>query len=864
MPTQRSLSRRLPMLLALVQGLVVLGIGWAAYHQVRTAILGSTVIRLEAASRDVAGMIQASLRQMRHELDTVATNPSIREFGGTRAPAARRNALLRLHDVLIRSPQYRFVSIWDKTGQPLLSTASDAETRAIALPGDGTPWHAGDAATPLAWFDGAVIYGVVAPIVERRDTVGFLVAGRRFDNRGSGDLIARLVGPGTRFRLGSSRGGVWSDLARPVEPPPSNRATGRPYADETGAQRIASSAAIPGAPWTVWIDASTSTPLMTAHTFLRDIAAVSALFVLLGGLAVWGVVRKLTGPLSDLKQAAEEVAFGDYTKRVKPAAENEIGALARSFNVMAERVELAVGALKTRAMDLEQRNRALRESELRYRQLVDQSPDAIVVHRNGRVVFASAMAARLVGLPEPADMVGRDLSEFVHPSDRAQAERRIADALSGGASTLAELRLLKVDGTTVLAEVSGVPVVFDAEPAVQTLARDVTERKLFEERMRQAQRVEAVGRLAGGIAHDFNNLLTVIHTYTELSLAVTPADDARRDDLEEIQRASLSAARLTRQMLAFSRRQVVARRSVNVNDSIDEVVRMLRRVIGDNVGIQANLASALEPIWADPGQVEQVLVNLVVNARDAMPHGGTIVIETAAARVSGESPAGDGPPIPAGDYVVLSVTDSGSGMTDEVRARLFEPFFTTKPQGEGTGLGLAVVYAITEQSGGYIRVTTALGKGSSFRLFFPAHRGAAPLAEPRSEEDALPSRRPARVLLVEDERAVRSALRRGLERAGYSVVEADCGRAAMDAFVGRSGEFDVVVTDMMMPGMTGEALVRALREHDPDVRAIVMSGYSAELGGRDWHLPPNTSFVAKPITPVDLGRRIDELMAISA
>ena len=417
----------------------------------------------------------------------------------------------------------------------------------------------------------------------------------------------------------------------------------------------------------------------------------------------------------------------------------------------------------------------------------------------------------------------------------------------------------KLDGTTFTAEVSGTPIVFDGEPCIQTLARDVSERKLLEAQFHQAQKMEAVGRLAGGVAHDFNNLLTIINTYSELTLARTSSADPARADIECIRTAGVSAAKLTRQMLAFSRKQVLTPRVLDINEAITGLTGMLSRVLGDHVHVVTELRHGLAPIFADAGQLEQVLMNLAVNAHDAMPNGGTLTIETAEVKL-GEGTHDYRRPIPPGRYVMLGVSDTGTGMTAHVREHLFEPFFTTKQPGRGTGLGLATVYGIVKQSDGYIWVYSEPGRGSTFKIYFPRYSGESDDMPTATDEFSIPAREAANILVVEDDAMVRGAVRRILDHSPHHVSEAASGPEAVETFRRCEGRVDLVITDMVMPSMTGAELVRELRKWNPLLRAIIMSGYSEEATTRDWRLPANCAFIEKPISPSRFLRVVSEAL----
>ncbi|HYP77762.1 MAG TPA: ATP-binding protein [Polyangiaceae bacterium] len=396
------------------------------------------------------------------------------------------------------------------------------------------------------------------------------------------------------------------------------------------------------------------------------------------------------------------------------------------------------------------------------------------------------------------------------------------------------------------------------------LSQEVADRKQAEEallkseeQLRQAQKMEAVGLLAGGVAHDFNNLLTVIAGYAEALLTDAGTGPAMKDDLMQISRAAEQAATLTRQLLAFSRRQILKPEILDVNARISELEKMLRRLIGEDIQLSVTLSPRPALIKADPGQIEQVILNLVVNARDAIENGGCISVESSHVELS---EAGRG----RRACVMLTVRDSGIGMDEATRARIFEPFFTTKERGRGTGLGLATVYGIVEQSGGTITVHSEPGFGSTFNVYLPAtpgHLSEAPMAR---SESGVQSMRPIRVLLVEDEDMVRSVARRVLEQNHMRVVEAENASKALAIFHQSPADFDVVVSDVVMPGMGGPALIELLLLMRPDLKVLYMSGYANDelvnhsLGERGF------LFLQKPFAPMELVRKVRELAELAA
>jgi len=384
----------------------------------------------------------------------------------------------------------------------------------------------------------------------------------------------------------------------------------------------------------------------------------------------------------------------------------------------------------------------------------------------------------------------------------------------------------------------------------------MSKRLLLEEQLRHSQKMEAVGRLAGGIAHDFNNLLTAIIGYTDVVLKGIDPKDARRADAEEIDRAATRAADLTRQMLAFSRRQALQPKIVDLNKTLLKVEPMLRRLVGADIVMTVNGRAGHSYVRVDPGQVEQVVMNLVVNARDAMPKGGRLTVETADVTLDG--PSADMPDAKPGDYVLLSVSDTGVGMPPEIRARIFEPYFTTKDVGKGTGLGLSTAYGIVRQGDGHIALSSEVGLGTTFRIFLP--RSDAPTtsdADPAAEQM---SEGTEHILIVEDDSAVRRLAKELLIRQGYSVTEAASGRAGLALGSDDTRHFDLTLCDVILGDMSGPAVVEALSALRPSIRVLYMSGYTDDAIVRTGVLDANKPFLQKPFTPLQLSKKIREVL----
>jgi PAS domain S-box-containing protein len=500
-----------------------------------------------------------------------------------------------------------------------------------------------------------------------------------------------------------------------------------------------------------------------------------------------------------------------------------------------------------------------RRSERRLHQVLDALPAGLwLVDRNGRIVLDNAASRDLWGpvvsleLEQLASYNPRstDSGELVQPAEWGAA----LTLRTGESAPDQELTIQLADGSEKTVLVAAVPI-RDAEGetvGAVNISEDVTGHRAREsassekaEQERQADKMEAIGRLAGGIAHDFNNLLTGILTYSELILQELRPSDPIRADIEQIQHAGQRAAGLTRQLLAFSRRQVLQPRVVSLNALATELEPMLGRLLGTDVALDLLLDPAVANVMVDPAQMEQVVVNLILNAREAMPRGGRVSITTSNTQQDQS-------------YVSLSIKDTGSGMEQATRERIFEPFFTTKHGASGTGLGLATVFGIVEQSGGRIVVESEPGQGSEFTILLPAYTGAEPAASAALRD--LPQGGSETLLLVEDEATVRASVRRLLEWHGYRVIEAGNGSEALRIYEENPGAIDLVLTDLVMPEMGGRELVERLRLSNPSVRVVFMSGYTEQTIANNGSMPPGTAFVEKPFTVETLMRRLREVL----
>jgi len=518
----------------------------------------------------------------------------------------------------------------------------------------------------------------------------------------------------------------------------------------------------------------------------------------------------------------------------------------------------ALGSQLGQFIERKRAEEALARSETTYRSLVEDSPFGIFRSTvDGRLIAVNPALVSILGYASEAELLRKSMATdvYVDPTERA---RRSADVIAQGSLT-AESEWRRKDGKTVTVRQTG-RVVRDAQGRVEyfnVLVEDITERKLLEQQLRQAQKMEAVGRLAGGIAHDFNNLLTAILGSAELLLE-TMAQEQERDDVEEIRKAAKRAADLTRQLLAFSRQQVLAPQVLDLNALVVNLEKLLRRLIGEDVELRTALAPDLGAVKADPGQMEQVIANLVVNARDAMPEGGRLTVETANAELDKDY-ADQHFPAPPGSYVLLAVSDTGTGMDPETKSRIFEPFFTTKDKGKGTGLGLATVYGVVKQSGGYIWVYSEPGQGTAFKIYLPRVREAPEPARP-SPAPAAPLRGSETLLLVEDDEMVRHLVSRMLKSRGYTVLAASDGTDALRQVESHRGPIDMLITDVVMPGMSGREVAQRVTTLRPPVKVLYLSGYTDDAIVRHGMLEPGIAFLQKPFSADALARKIREVL----
>jgi PAS domain S-box-containing protein len=555
-------------------------------------------------------------------------------------------------------------------------------------------------------------------------------------------------------------------------------------------------------------------------------------------------------PLGRLAEASRAVIHSrDRQVRAVKQANDEIGHLTDAFNEM----------LST----LETREAALRESTA-------QLLEALTVARmsswawdvEAGIISWGGQEGRVFGPSgRPRDATLRSFLEVVHPMDKADVEEGLSRAAQSGQRCDLDFRVLDPGGRTrwltLRGEATDAPG--STGPRVVGLVMDVTDRRQLEEQLLQSQKLEAIGRLAGGVAHDFNNLLTGILGYAGFALkSIAPAHPAR-NDIIEIERAGVRAAALTGQLLSYARRQMVAPKLVRVNELVQNLENLLQRLLGEDISLEIRYAEDLWQTRIDPGQFEQVIINLAVNGRDAMPNGGRLTVETRNCTLD-ESYARQHPEVASGDYVMFAVADTGHGMDPATQARIFEPFFTTKEQGKGTGLGLAVCYGIVKQAGGHVWVYSEPDRGTTFKVFLPRSTGEEDSATASESFDVTSVSGSETLLVVEDEPVVRSLAVRALVDQGYQVLQAADGPAALATARAHDGEVHLLVTDVVMPGMNGKELADRLAAERPGLRVLYVSGYTDHAVVRHGVLEEGIAFLSKPFDLRDLVRTVREVL----
>jgi PAS domain S-box-containing protein len=834
-----SIEWKLPLMVGGVLLAVTTALCWAAYVQVSRSVESAAREHLSGVAAQMVTGLAKSSGQLSQVATTLGAQPAVAALLSASRSAAGGVDSAGIRSAMPRDTAIVAVEFWDRAHHRIYS-AGPAAQRIIALHADdfsafGTGRDSGRIGRLRAIGD-TVVFASIAPVSIEGEIAGYVLVWRRITNRArSNQQVAQLIGGRDGALLIGSSPGAWTDQATTVEAPPVEveRAQTVTYRRVEGRERIAAMAPVAGTPWLLAVELPRDVVLAPARRFVRDFALIALAILALGLAGVWALSRRITRPLVRLTAAADAIGAGDHAIRVPVERHDEAGRLAAAFNHMLDRVDKEASARS--------------ESEEQWRSLFEQNPHPMWLYDIDTLAILRVNEAAV-------RQYGYTREEFAHLSLRDLYAAEDQPALAAVLSTLGPetvtmyaMRHRRKDGGIVQVEARGRPLSFPGSRTRLVTATDITERAQLEEQLRQSQKMEAVGRLAGGVAHDFNNLLTVIGGYSE-QLVGSDLSANDRASVSEIAAAASRAAALTRQLLMFSRKQIVQHRLLDLNDVVTGLGPMLRRLLYENIELVTNLEPGPARVIADVSQLEQVIVNLAVNAADAMPNGGTLSVETAVVTLDASYAHSHAEVMP-GQYARLVVSDTGVGMDGDTLGKIFEPFFTTKPAGSGTGLGLATVYGIAKQLGGHIWVYSEPGHGTTFKVYVPLAGTEAPGDAAASAPVAAPDTTMHRtVLLVEDEPAVRLAARRMLERSGYSVVEAGDGQQALDLVAARTEPIHVVVSDLMMPGMDGRTFAERLRATHPAVPVVFTSGYTDDAVVRRGIVDSSHAFLQKPFT----------------
>jgi signal transduction histidine kinase len=861
----QSLRRRIAVVvsgLALLLGIAVLAVSsWEVYRISRHLYSD----RLTQTARELAPMLVRMPLDAKARLERIAADPRLARFmaSGGRDDSAAVRQLVR--QTMLSDPRI-VTAVIRADGAVLLRAHPDSQPAWFGAPATAdtvagiSPYQRLDDST--AYYDVRVPIRIgegVAGSFLRRSTLTQAPAAR--------GAYEGLMG-GVQLIVGSPSTEVWHNLGTLIEAPPAELASRDGVSMVRWGEKryLGFAVSLGGTPFRLVTRVPESVVSAPAVGYFRRAGLIGLAVVLVGVLVGIGLGRALSRPLQGITEVAEQIAGADDPKLVPENTPGEFGRLSRAFNAMTERVAAST--------------RRLRENEASHRAFVTYASDGIWriefvppasttlspavqidswYHLSPRTECNQALL-RMTGREPEGEMGSIPLAELFPPDDPA-AQRLLLDFVRNGyrvsgaelvTSGPNESRRIFVNDLVGVTDQGGLRRIWGTR-------RDVTLNRLVDERLAKTDRLEAIGRLAGGIAHDFNNLLTAIVGYSESLQEAVPKDSLHHEDAVEINRIALRAAELTKQLLAFSRGQVMRPSLIDLNAVVRSSEGLLRRVVPEEIGLRFELDDAVE---VDPGQLERVIMNLVVNARDAMPDGGSIEIRTSHA-VLDESQVRARAGMIAGEYVTLMVKDTGTGMSDEVRQHLFEPFYTTKPKGKGTGLGLSTVYGIVRQSGGDVSVKSELGVGTTFSVYLPVkgkialppsdgpvHAGGGGVMKLTGEES---------ILVVEDEAPVREIVRRALAASGYSVLVAGEGSEALQ-IEAQGRPIDLVVTDMILPGASGSELAVEFRKRRPGVRVLVMSGYPGDSPIQADGLPEGAWYLAKPFSLGDLRRRVREAL----
>ena len=549
----------------------------------------------------------------------------------------------------------------------------------------------------------------------------------------------------------------------------------------------------------------------------------------------------LTGSMNEetavacMKAGADDYVIKEQIKRLPFA----VGEVVHKVNMQREKAHA---------------EKKLRQSEEKYRVLVENAGEVILVAQNGEIKFVNRRVVEFLGYA-PEEMTGKSFFDYVFPEDRETINKMDLKRLQGeNLSGHNPFRVMDRAGHSKWVEANAVVINWEKKPATLNFLKDITAQRSLEDQLRQAHKMESVGRLAGGVAHDYNNMLSVILGYTEMAMEKIELSDPLHDDLKQVLKAANRSAEITRQLLAFARKQTIVPRSLDLNRTVEGMLKMLRRLIGEDIDLAWLPAAGLWSVKMDPSQIDQILANLCVNARDAIVDVGKVTIETCKVTID-NAYCDDHPGFIPGDFVVLAVSDDGCGMDKEIFDKIFDPFFTTKGVGEGTGLGLSTVYGIVKQNNGFINVYSEVGKGTTFRIYLPRHEGEIRRSNVVESQTPLQGRGET-VLVVEDDPAVMKVTTRMLKKLGYHVLTAETPSEAKNLAKEHAGTIDLIITDVVMPEMNGRDLASHLHTLYPSLKMLFMSGYTADVIAHRGMLGEGVNFIQKPFSMKILGEKV--------
>jgi len=850
----RSLGRQLPLAAFVLLTVVGISVTLAAYREGRATARALYEERLARLADQLATQIGTGVENVRGLLIETARQEAV---VGILARGAGRDSAQAVLSRLAPGAQGNLAAgVWDLSGD-LVVAAVPEDTAGWMLP---PPLVELPTVTPaVATQDGLVHYGIVVPVRDGRRLIGFLQIRQRL--RGGStvqDQVRAVLGESGRLLLGTANS-AWTDLVSRVEPPPAGlleSASALTY-DRAGERRLGFSRPLDGTSLAIVSEVAESEVMAGTLAFVRRVGIVAALLVALTTAAAWLLARRISGPLGQLRAAAEALGSGEYAVRAPETGHTEIVDVARTFNKMAS--------------DTEGHMLALKESEQRFRSLITATAQIVWwtgpegnVHQP--IPSWQAYTGRTFEETRGAGWIGS-----IHSDDAANAVRVWTEALKERSLYETEYRIRRYDGEYRWFTVRAVPIL-EQDGRVREwvgTCTDLTKRRDAEEKLKhkelelqRSQRLDAVGRLAGGIAHDFNNMLAAILGPAELATGQLEPGHPVLDDLRDIRNAALRASALTRKLLAFGRQQVMTPVVLDVNEAVETAARLLERVIGESVKLELAPHAKHSTVRIDRTQFEQIIVNLAVNARDAMPEGGRLTIETETIEVDATMSEEHGG-IEPGRYVLLAVSDTGSGMDPETQKQVFEPFFTTKGHDKGTGLGLSTVYGIVRQSGGHVWVYSEPGQGAVFKIVLPYVAEEATDIGPAQPERATP-RGTETVLFAEDEEGLRRVGVRILTELGYTVIPARDGADALQQAAIHDGAIDILLSDVVMPEMNGLELWDRLRMDRPALPALFLSGWASDAVVRHGILDGKVPFLQKPFSSQQLGLKLREILDASS